>query len=933
MKSRSEASASFRNSSGNSPLTSEKKGIKKKTLVEPSGLTSPPSDYSSLTSKLFGVPLTKLCTSSYGGSRWIRPYLSPNLILLIGTILELITAYCLQVLWINNPSTFLSISSSTTTSIQLNSAYVLESLFSAAQGALYTFLLAVSFFCFVFAPVYSKKEKLKSSIDPFCFLLFRFLHLYALGHIVCSVIIYSSSLASSDSFSLPVGALLPGLRGTLIFLLHLKELQNLLKDCRSRREKELQGANHDAEWKACTHDTSLPSKASVPFLRFPPLPTSLPLYPPSPSRITRWIFDSQSALESFAVLIPFIAFLWSVFLSPLSLHSARTMPAEASVPAASFQHAAQPFSLGFSRCLGNHPNSFPLLTRNFTSPSDCFPPLCALGDAVGTSSHFVAISRWMAFLGIDTTIFSCFLESLDGLSFSSSFPGVVFPFAESAAGGGSWMWFFPWKDVLLFFKFFWWWIAILVVTVATFIRVIISLVSANISISTSHGRAKKLIWFSSLIVLFASWVLAVSHGSICPLLKSGLTLTGVSSFCAPSPVGLCILLVAFDIMWSSYVRTSCPKALAVRSSAENSHLSSSSSLPSTSISVFPCSSSGLKAKENESALRHETIMPNENTDQGREKMDFSNGLPSRNLSLPPSLPVLDTSKCPPIPSLLLFFLLTANVFVNLCFFFSFSTCGAFFISSVKERLTFVAVKHFAEAGLMLCSLVLPTKDVGIIKEKYEKTLELYNENMGNTSTTTCISSLAPSHFSSLFVFLLQLLPTVLCIVGLLLRLSSSHFQVPILAPVRNVFIDGVFDLCHVGHKRLMKGALSSTRDRMSGHHKLAGGNQLFVGVCGDEECVNYKRLPIMSTEERVREVENCGFAAVVIPYSPVKGVSREILEYYNIHVAFCSEEYDTANDTYYTVPRSMKILDTLPRTQGISTSDILKRIEDREKCR
>ncbi|CAD2222334.1 Cytidylyltransferase-like, putative [Angomonas deanei] len=107
---------------------------------------------------------------------------------------------------------------------------------------------------------------------------------------------------------------------------------------------------------------------------------------------------------------------------------------------------------------------------------------------------------------------------------------------------------------------------------------------------------------------------------------------------------------------------------------------------------------------------------------------------------------------------------------------------------------------------------------------------------------------------------------------------------------------------------------------------LKYGNRLIVGVCGDEECENYKRRPIMTTQERVKEVSLCKYVSEVIENSPVTGVTEEMIKYYNIHVVACGEEYFTPEDTYYAVPRRLGMLKSVPRTKGISTSELIKRI-------
>ncbi|EAN85161.1 putative cholinephosphate cytidylyltransferase A [Trypanosoma cruzi] len=165
---------------------------------------------------------------------------------------------------------------------------------------------------------------------------------------------------------------------------------------------------------------------------------------------------------------------------------------------------------------------------------------------------------------------------------------------------------------------------------------------------------------------------------------------------------------------------------------------------------------------------------------------------------------------------------------------------------------------------------------------------------------------------SVFNDIFSIVASVLYIIGMLVDLSYST-RIPLFVPVRNVFCDGVFDLCHAGHKNFMQNALQY-------------GNRLIVGVCGDEDCENYKRRPIMTTEERVNEVRMCKFVSQVISNSPVTGVTEEMIKRHNIHVVVCGKEYDRPDDTFYAVPRRLGILRTAPRTEGISTSVLIARI-------
>ncbi|KAF4655143.1 hypothetical protein FOL46_008378 [Perkinsus olseni] len=144
----------------------------------------------------------------------------------------------------------------------------------------------------------------------------------------------------------------------------------------------------------------------------------------------------------------------------------------------------------------------------------------------------------------------------------------------------------------------------------------------------------------------------------------------------------------------------------------------------------------------------------------------------------------------------------------------------------------------------------------------------------------------------------------------------SYMNLPMFTPVKNVYIDGVFDLCHLGHKNHIARALNY-------------GNRLFVGVMSDEDVRKYKRDPIMTLEERVAEVQSLRCVYKVIPNAPCFGMDKEFIRKWNIHVVLASPEYDKPDDNYYRVPREMGILQIMPRTEGVSTSDIIKRIKNR----
>jgi len=150
----------------------------------------------------------------------------------------------------------------------------------------------------------------------------------------------------------------------------------------------------------------------------------------------------------------------------------------------------------------------------------------------------------------------------------------------------------------------------------------------------------------------------------------------------------------------------------------------------------------------------------------------------------------------------------------------------------------------------------------------------------------------------------------------------NHLNMPLLQSCKNVYCDGIYDLCHIGHKNLFR-------------HALSYGNRLFVGVIGDEDANNYKRPPIMSAAEREAEVSNCKCVSKVIRNAPCFGLTEEFIRKHQIHVVAFGQEYldrypNPDDDPYYKVPRKNGIAIPMPRTQSLSTSDLIRRIQNED---
>lgn len=147
----------------------------------------------------------------------------------------------------------------------------------------------------------------------------------------------------------------------------------------------------------------------------------------------------------------------------------------------------------------------------------------------------------------------------------------------------------------------------------------------------------------------------------------------------------------------------------------------------------------------------------------------------------------------------------------------------------------------------------------------------------------------------------------------------SYTTLPLLTRYINVYQDGVFDMPHIGHMKAFRNAAKM-------------GTRLFVGVANDADATIYKRRPVMSASERYEVVGACKYVFKVIENAPcVKGdLNEEFIRKHNIHIVCCGEEYNDPNDEWYAVPRKLGMIRTLPRHSGMSTSELIKRIQNRD---
>lgn len=146
-------------------------------------------------------------------------------------------------------------------------------------------------------------------------------------------------------------------------------------------------------------------------------------------------------------------------------------------------------------------------------------------------------------------------------------------------------------------------------------------------------------------------------------------------------------------------------------------------------------------------------------------------------------------------------------------------------------------------------------------------------------------------------------------------LTISHTREAIFKRNKRVYCCGVFDLMHEGHFVLFQ--------NMSMH------GDVIVGVLDDPTVESYKRIPVMTHAERCDAVRMARYVDEIIPHCPLYTTSA-FMNKHDIDAVGISEEYYKPPFQYYEdCVRENKYV-VMPRYNGISTSDLIKRIQTRK---
>lgn len=130
------------------------------------------------------------------------------------------------------------------------------------------------------------------------------------------------------------------------------------------------------------------------------------------------------------------------------------------------------------------------------------------------------------------------------------------------------------------------------------------------------------------------------------------------------------------------------------------------------------------------------------------------------------------------------------------------------------------------------------------------------------------------------------------------------------------YTDMTADLFHYGHVNFLREAKKKC-------------DYLLVGIHNDESVKSYKRLPIMSMEERMKVVEACRYVDKVISNAPVH-ITKEYLDEHNVDKVITVDNRPPEQlKMMYEIPLELNILEYVKYTDTISTTDIIDRIKSR----
>ena len=139
-------------------------------------------------------------------------------------------------------------------------------------------------------------------------------------------------------------------------------------------------------------------------------------------------------------------------------------------------------------------------------------------------------------------------------------------------------------------------------------------------------------------------------------------------------------------------------------------------------------------------------------------------------------------------------------------------------------------------------------------------------------------------------------------------------------PRRTVYLDGVFDLFHVGHLEAIK-------------HCAKLGDKVIIGITGDEDAAGYKRSPIIPQNERIAIISSLRYVDEIVCPCPLV-VTEKFMEDAGIDLVvhgFANDEDAKRQQVFFEPPMRLNKFRRIPYYDGQSTTEILQRIQAMDK--
>lgn len=134
-----------------------------------------------------------------------------------------------------------------------------------------------------------------------------------------------------------------------------------------------------------------------------------------------------------------------------------------------------------------------------------------------------------------------------------------------------------------------------------------------------------------------------------------------------------------------------------------------------------------------------------------------------------------------------------------------------------------------------------------------------------------------------------------------------------------IYVDMCADLFHAGHVQYLAQCKQYCADVY-----------LIVGIHNDETIASYKRQPICTMEERRIVLESCKYVDEVVLNAPFN-VTKEYLIENNIDYVIHADGIDPKEaQNMYGAAIELGLYREVPRTAGISTTDLIRRVEQRK---